>query len=1164
MHLLPSKAVNLLPSLILILLLGLLSCSVPAGERQLKRDFRHPPQEAKPWVFWYWMNAAVSREGITADLEAMRQAGMGGAYLMTIGGPGDPPLLEPPVIQLTPEWWQMIRFAMQEAERLELAIAMHAGDGFAVAGGPWISPEMSMQQVVWTTTIAEGGRKINRALDRPLAREGYYRDIAVYAFPVIPGTGNTSLTQFPTVRTSLTGTSPAFLADEDHRQVFRSDEPCWIQYTFREPFTCRSITIHTPGTNVQAHRLIIQSGNDGTHFTSVCRLEPPRHGWQDEGPVTHAIKPVTARYFRFLYDPEGSEPGAEDLDFAKWKPSLKITGIELSGEPRIHQYEGKNGSVWRICRRSTEMEIPDSLCIQPGTLQNITDRMDAEGNLSWDAPPGLWTILRMGHTSTGKTNYTGGGGLGLECDKLSREAVQLQFDNWFGAALDSAGEDLAGQVLKILHVDSWECGSQNWSPMFREEFISRRGYDPLDYLPAMAGIPVYSADISERFLYDLRQTIAELVVDVFYTTMAEAAGKNNCMFSSECTAPTMTGDGMLHFRNVDIPMGEFWFRSPSHDKPNDMLDAISGAHTYGKSIIQSESFTELRNEWDEHPGMLKATGDRNYALGANRLVYHVFTHNPWTDRKPGTTLSRIGTFIQRDQTWWTQGREWVAYAQRCQALLQKGVHIADIAVFTGEEVPRRAVLPDRLVKVLPGIIGEDRVGKEKTRLDNAGVPLREVPEGVLHSANMADPGDWPDPLRGYSYDSFNPDVLLNLATVSDGRIVLPGGASYKLLVIPGTGRMSPNGEFMSAEVAAKILELVEEGATVLFAEKPLRSPGLLYAEKDEKRLAEMGAMLFDSSSFHSQEASPGKKISYYSLGKGKVLTGPYRNQSLHILGIEPDFLAYEAPEQRAEGIAWNHRKYKESHIYFISNQEKNLRQIELSLRVTGRQPLLCDPLTSEIRKASGWKIEEGRTLLTVQLQPYGSLFIILGGKTSTGAMHEGPNWHISEPVRELEGPWELFFDTAYGGSAQKITMPKLNSWHLSELDQIRHYSGTATYSIRFMWEENNDPSHRYRISLGQVAIIAEVFLNGSSCGVAWTEPFELDITDRLVRGENLLVIQVTNTWANRLMADAELPPEKRLTWTTAPYTLTDKTPLVSGLLGPVMITREVENCDKTE
>jgi len=326
--------------------------------------------------------------------------------------------------------------------------------------------------------------------------------------------------------------------------------------------------------------------------------------------------------------------------------------------------------------------------------------------------------------------------------------VKIQFVRVFAGVFRQVGTELAGKVLKRFHVDSWECGSQNWSPVFRNEFKKRRGYDLLPYLPVMAGIPVQNSDLSERVLADVRQTISELLIDNFYSVMAKQAHEKGCLFSAESVAPVMVSDGMQHFKEVDLPMGEFWMNSPSHDKPNDILDAISGAHIYGKNTVQAESFTAIRFDWNEHPGMMKTLADRNFALGINKLFFHVFTLNPWKDRKPGMTLDKVGTFIQRDQTWWKPGKAFFSYITNCQRLLQQGKPVVDIAVFSGEETPRRAVLPDRLVTVLPGIFGQERVEQEKVRLLNAGIPVRDKPRGVKTQANIADPENWVDPLRG--------------------------------------------------------------------------------------------------------------------------------------------------------------------------------------------------------------------------------------------------------------------------------------------------------------------------------------------------------------------------------------------------------------------------------
>ena len=823
------------PARLAAVVLGLLAGAATVRAADLAADFHQPPEAARPWVYWYWMNAAVSRAGITADLEAMKQAGIGGAYLMPIGGVSKPPLLEPPVPQLSPRWWDMVRFAMQEADRLGLKLAMHACDGFTVAGGPWITPALSMQKVVWTETGIEGGHQVDMVLARPEAFDGYYRDIAVLAFPAPAGGGISTRTVTPVVTTSLASVESQVLnalPAGGGPTPFVSEQPCWIQYAFAAPFTCRAVTIRVPPTTgIQfntyfANRFTISVSDDGEHFRPIGRLVPPRHGWQDGDVTTHAIPAVTAKYFRFGYDPAGAEPGAEDLDSAKWQPVLRLTGLELSGAPRINQFEGKSGEFWRVGLRTTAAEAPETDCVPLAQIQNLTDHLDAAGRLVWTPPPGRWTVLRIGHTSTGSTNYAGGAAVGLECDKFNPEAARVQFDHWFGAAIREVGPELAGRVLKVFHVDSWEAGSQNWSPVFRAEFIRRRGYDPVPYLPAMAGVPVQSADVSERFLHDVRQTIAELIVDNFYRPLADLAHAHGCVFSAECVAATMVSDDLRQDDVVDLPMSEFWLRSPTHDKLNDILDAVSGAHIYGKPIAQAEAFTELQLEWDEQPAMLKALADRNYSFGINRFVYHVFVENPWPDRRPGMTLGHVGTFFQRNQTWWRSGRAWVDYARRCQALLQAGRPVADVAVFTGEELPSRAVLPEQLLGTLPGIFGPAVAAREATRLANRGEPQELWPDRVLHSANLTDPAAWVDPLHGYAYDSINRDALLRLATVRDGRIVLPGGASYGLLVLPGPRPLSPDPELMSPEIATRLRALVAAGATVLLCDRPEQSPSL--------------------------------------------------------------------------------------------------------------------------------------------------------------------------------------------------------------------------------------------------------------------------------------------------------------------------------------------------
>ncbi len=823
-------------------LLCLLALFAPLFSRadDLEAIFKNPPDSARPWVFWYWMNGAVSREGITADVAAMKQAGIGGAYLMTINAPANPPVYTPVATPMTPEWWALVRHAATEADRLGVKLAFADSDGFATAGGPWITPELSMQKVVWSETHVDGGKSLSAPLAQPPINENYYRDIAVIAFPTPEGS---DVTATPKITTSLPDFDAQFLAAPDLKKQLRTDVPTWIMYEYAAPFTLRSLVIrqwdHNYNGVYHATRMSLETSDDGKEFHPLTRLEPPRHGWQDwDADYTFSVPPTTARFFRFKYDPAGAETGSEDLDGAKWKARLLLRGLELSSAPRLPGFEGKSGAVWRQTARATDAQLPATQCVPRAQIVDLTAKLSTDGRLDWTPPAGRWTILRVGHTSTGHRNETATSTKGLECDKLNPAAVRAQFDGWFGEVLRQLGEPLASRVVKIFHVDSWETGSQNWSPIFRAEFTKRRGYDLTPWLPVFAGIPVGSAAESEKFLADVRLTVSDLLTENFFGVFAALARAHGCEFSAESTAPTMSGDGMRHFGQVDLPMGEFWLRSPTHDKPNDIADAISGARAYGKNIVQAEAFTELRESWDEHPGLLKPLADHEFALGINRFVLHVFAHNPWLDRRPGMTLSGVGTYFQRDQTWWPDASAWMDYVARCSALLQVGHPVADIAYFTGEELPVRAVLPERRT-----------------------VPLPE----------------------GYTADSINRDALLRLATVRDGRLVLPGGASYAALVLP------PDKGPRSAELTAK--------------------------------LREFGSIAVDSSDALRAQLTRAK--------------------------AESDLLAFAVGGKAISGIEWIHRQAADADTYFVSNQESSPREVQVSIRGIGRTVEVWNPATTE-------------------------------------------------------------------------------------------------------------------------------------------------------------------------------------------------------------------------
>ena len=1062
--------------------------------RSLREQFQNPSDEAKPWTFWYWMYGVVSKEGITADLEAMKHAGLGGTYLMPIKGIHEGAQYDGKAQQLTPEWWEMVRFSMEEADRLGLKLGMHICDGFALAGGPWITPKESMQKVVWSDTIVDGGKLNALRLPQPEAYENYYEDIALFALPVEDAADEMPAKITCVNLATANNVKSAQTVNMDAAGIIRSSYPCYIQYEYKQAFTCRNIEIVLNGNNYQAHRLKVMASDDGVNYRFVKQLVPVRQGWQntDEN-STHSIPATTARYFRFYWTPEGSEPGSEDMDAAKWKPNLKIKQLRLHQEARLNQWEGKAGLVWRVAESTREEEIGKEDCYSLSQVINLTEQYknapashSKEKTITAVLPKGKWKLLRMGHTATGHTNATGGGGKGLECDKFNPRTVRKQFDNWFAQAFVKTHPEVARRVLKYMHVDSWECGSQNWSDSFAKEFRTRRGYDLLPYLPLLAGIPMESAGRSEEILRDVRTTIAELVVDVFYQVLSDCAKEYDCQFSAECVAPTMVSDGLLHYQKVDLPMGEFWLNSPTHDKPNDMLDAISGAHIYGKNIIQAEGFTEVRGTWDEYPAMLKTLLDRNYALGINRLFYHVYVHNPWLDRQPGMTLDGIGLFFQRNQTWWDKGaKAFSEYATRCQSLLQYGHPVTDIAVFTGEEVPRRSVLPERLVSSLPGLFGTERVESERIRLANEGQPLRVRPVGVTHSANMADPEKWVNPLRGYAYDSFNKDALLRLAKAENGRMKLAEGMGYKVVVLPLSRPMNPE-PVLSPAVRKKMDELKAAGVIV---------PALPYTEED---------------------------FSAY--------------------GLERDMIV-------PEDVAWMHRSGELGDIYFVANQREETRTFTASMRINGRKPECWNPVTGEMNTHPSYRIHDNRTEVTLTLAPNESVFIVF--PTEEAADKERTSTDKREPLNRTLETEE--YTVTFLATGKTVVRKDLFDWSKEEDEQIRYYSGTAVYKATFRWKDKLKKGQPVYLNLGKVCNLATVRVNGIDCGTVWTAPYRADITSALKKGTNELEIEVTNTWANALKGVDEGKAPYDGIWTNAKYRKQEDTLLPAGLLGILTI-----------
>ncbi len=1127
----------------------------------LASQFRNPPDAARPWVYWMFMDGHLTREGMTADLEAMNQAGIGGAIFMEV----DDGIPRGPVNFMSKPWRKLLQHAAAEADRLGLQLALAAGPGWCGTGGPWIKPDQSMQHLVASKTTASGPARFNAVLPRPLPRTPFFGE----------------------------GT----LTPELHK--------IWKEF-YRDVVV---LAFETPQGNAK--------------ITDI-----------DE----------KALYYRAPYS---SQPGV--------KPFLPA--------PADHP------------------TVPTEQCVSKNRIVDLTDKLDADGRLVWDVPAGSWTILRFGRTITGQTTRPAPlPGLGLESDKFDKAGIDAQFDGFIDPLMKIIGPTTKpDRGLTTLHFDSWEMSSQNWSPHFREEFQKRRGYDLLKFLPTMLGYVVENNELSERFLWDLRQTAQELVVENHAMYLKERGRRFGLNLSIEpydlnpCADLTLGGA-------ADVPMCEFWAQGHTFDTTFSCIEAASVAHTLGRPIVGAESFTSGPEEaWRLYPGAMKAQADWALCAGINRITFHRYQHQPWLDRRPGMTMGGHGVHWERTQTWWDMVPAFHAYLSRCQTMLRRGLPVADILYLNPE-----------------------------------GAPM------VFRAPASALRGNPPD-RRGYNFDAIAPEALTERISVKEGRLVLPEGTSYRVLVLPEFDTMSP-------ALLGKIKSLVEAGATVV-GSPPRKSPSLVnYPKCDEevKRLADelwgkdapnakagehlygkgrvitdvrlkekqvelsldqakwiwgaeknaavnapagkycfrrafrieagrkikaakivmtadnsfelwvngqsvlsgdnfglsyaadvttllkpgtnllavaaenggeapnpaglVGAMSIQftdgtvlqittddkwktaktvtkdwTSTVELTEGwTPAKEIGEMGIGPwGRIAlpgkaSGPYPSYEfvanvLAKMSVPPDFDA-DKP------LRYIHRRDGAAEIYFVANGLPETVETNCTFRVSGKTPELWDAVTGEMRPATVFSQENGRTTVPLSFDPNGSIFVVFREPSQT-ARAEGRNFPTFEPVTEIAGPWTVEFDPKWGGPKQPVTFETLVDWTKRPEDGIRHYSGKAVYRKTFELSEMSNAGRTY-LKLGRIQGMAEVRLNGRPLGVVWCDPWRIEITDAVRQGKNELEVTVVNLWPNRLIGDAAQPQDKRATWTTwSPYR--PNSPLFeSGLIGPVRIERSVSEQGK--
>jgi hypothetical protein len=719
-------------------------------------------------------------------------------------------------------------------------------------------------------------------------------------------------------------------------------------------------------------------------------------------------------------------------------------------------------------------------------LVNLTARVGRDGHLRWTAPAGKWTILRYVCMNTGeRLKVPSPASDGWATDHLNAEATHAHMKYVIDQLRSTLG-DLRQSGIRNLYLASYEVRGQLWTPGFAAEFHRRRGYDLTPYLPAIFGARVGSSDTTERFLFDFQKTLGELLVDAYYKAARSDTHAAGLLIKSEAGGPgpplhNVPVDALAANAAVDSIQGEFWPYWPQYDVIWVVKETGSAGHLYNKQTVHLEAFTSIEN-WREGPGDLKASADRVFCEGGNHFVWHTWPHNTPEAGLPGWGYY-AGTHLNRNVTWWPKVRPFVDYLSRGSYLLQRGKFVGEVLYYYGDG------------------------GYKFIR--------------PRHN----EPGLGP----GYDYDVANSDVILNRLETRGGRLVLPDGMTYAVLVLPESDEMHP-------AVLEKIERLVSAGATVV-GSRPMHAHGLEGYPTSENKVREIGARMWGD--------LDGKSRTSRAFGKGRVVWGIPLREVLASMKIGPDFTA-------PEPFDYIHRRDGETDIYFVRNKTAEPVKGTLQFKVANRQPELWDAVSGRIRETAGRASGE-TTALDLELPANGSMFVVFR-KPAHEVKAEAT---LTQEAVAVTGEWTVEFEPNRGAPAS-ITMPKLISWTQHADPGVQYFSGTAKYRKHFTLPAGWRGS-RVELDLGRLWTIGEVWVNGKSLGTLWTPPYTADATAALREGENELTVEVTNVWFNRLIGDARGVGPQRITRTNVtvsgskPWKALE--PLDSGLFGPVRLLR---------
>jgi hypothetical protein len=1093
----------------------LAQCAAFAGPPRdaLLDGFQHPPPEARPQVWWHWMNGNVDLAGAKLDLEWMQRIGIGGVHTFTGGGLGEPHVIDPPVDFLSDTWRAAFRETTRIARGSGMEVTIAGSPGWSETGGTWVAPENAMKKYTWSETQVPGGAPIDLVLARPPAavgpflgvkrtfnpapqelRDDVYRDSVVVAFPTPPA--------------ELTDAAPVFFANGaplDLSPLRAGDlsasvsvplveerSSAAIDVAFERPTTIAALTLGL----AKVADVEVLAGNDASQLRSVLKAaaDPSETPAPEQ---TYSFAPTRAKIFRIILTRPVPKPLFPDLPPRLSRPPIPpkafvLTRLELSGGARVNRFESKTGFQSSIDARAPATAAADRDAVIPlSSVVDLTGKLDVEGRLRWNVPPGRWTILRLGWSLTGQTNGPAQArDTGLEVDKLDAQRVRDYLEHYLSIYREAMQEPLGKNSVQNLLTDSWEAGVQNWTPTLLAQFKARRGYDPLPYLPVLVGRVVNDADTSERFLWDFHRTLEESLAENHYGVIAQVLHEHGMRYYTEAQGdtPRAIGDGMAIKSRADIPTAEYWYRAfaTAPGQPSlqaDLREAASAAHIYGKPIVAAESLTVAAGSdpWAFSPAMLKPVADEIFASGINRILLHESHHQPLLHEAPGLTLGFFGQFFNRNDTWAEDAAPWIDYLARTSYLLQQGDFAADVLYFYGEERNLTEINLDRFD--------------------------REVPEG-------------------YGYDYLNAEALLSLASQRDGSVRAPSGLRYRIVYVP------PSVRRYSLPILRKLKELVADGA-VLVASRPTGGLGILSSDDEVSVLAE--------ELWGPVDAAPGVR----RFGQGRLYAQSDLPGALDAEGIAADVAAACQPQCQIRSV---HRHTPTADIYFLSNHDDGPHATRATFHLRNGVPELWRADTGRIEPLASRRTAQG-VVVPLVFGAHEAFFVVFRPVSVRSRAPQPVRWR---EVKRVLGPWQVRFQSGRG-APQSSTFAQLTDWRTSSDEGIKYFSGAATYqaSIRLP-AIAAVPARRLLLDLGTVHELAVVFLDGVPVGTAWHAPFEIELPRTVTRGTHKLEIRVDNLWVNRLIGDRQPGASAVAFAPQSPYTA--NSPLMpSGLLGPVRI-----------